>query len=271
MGLEIGRLVDRTFVNASYKHCTVHGNRVLYSEQGTGIPFLLIHGYPGRPQDFRWITPGLPELRCISLAMPGLDITEPLSSSCLSINERASFVCAFIKVLGLSEAFLLGHSMGGVVATQVANLSPHIQKLVLLSSVGPTPYRAFRRSKPRMFHSLLNTPMIGKAVEPLVRFGFSALGFPRGVSMEAMRYVLACAHALSFEEHKNNLERLSVPVLSMWSHDDPLIESSCFHALENTIQNVHSVAFEKGGHNLQKTQSDKILRNLRSFLLGQKK
>ena len=84
--------------------------------------------------------------------------------------------------------------------------------------------------------------------------------------MPAMRYVLACAHALSFEEHKQNLEQVSVPVLSLWAKDDPLIEEECFVELKHTLRNVKEVVFDTGGHNVQKHQSTVVAQHIQQFL-----
>ena len=48
-------------------------------DTGAGLPLVFVHGYPGRPQDFRWLIPHLPSFRSVGVALPGLDLT-PLSS-----------------------------------------------------------------------------------------------------------------------------------------------------------------------------------------------
>ena len=80
-------------------------------------PVIMIHGYPGRPHDFRFLFPLLDNVHCIALAMPNLDITTTKSSvDTTTITARKNAILEFMNHKGISRAFLMGHSMGGPIA-----------------------------------------------------------------------------------------------------------------------------------------------------------
>ena len=245
----------------------INNHRIYYLDEGEGEILVAIHGYPGRPHDFRFLLPHLNGVRLLAIAMPGLDITEPWPQDCSTVSSRAKVVCDFIEALNLHSFSLLGHSMGGVIATEVAvRLRSKVKRLILLSSVGTYPYRAFRRSRPHLFHQLLQIPIFGKLFVPFVSLGFRMLGFPRGVTLPAMLYVLACAHALDFKRHKDNIQQLKIDVLSIWSMDDPLIEEASFENLTALLEKPHSLSLPSGGHNPQKAHPAKVAGCIVNFI-----
>ena len=77
--------------------------------------------------------------------------------------------------------------------------------LILIASVGLYPYNAFCRSKPELGHKFYLSPLIQLLLNPLMKYMFHRLGFPKGVSVRAMRYVLHAAHDFSFQEHSDNI------------------------------------------------------------------
>lgn len=248
------------------KSITLNGFDIFYDECGEGFPIVFLHGYPGRPQDFRWLSSNISAFRLIFLALPGLDISPLPNSSMFTITERGEFVKSFCDALSISQYHLVGHSMGGMLATYLASRYPNnIEKLILISTVGPMPYKAYRRSRPDFVYRLISYSIVQKMLMPGIRFAFHAMGFPKGVSDQAMIYVLACANAISFPEHASHLSQLSQPVLSLWCTDDPLIEANSFQQLVDIIPNCLSISYPTGGHNPQKKHATEVAREIMGF------
>ena len=252
------------------KSIVVDGLVVHYHEQqGSGDTALFVHGYPGRPQDFRWILPSLSKFRCICIALPGMDITPFPLKPMITVTARVDFLFSFMDALHITKCILVGHSMGGVLCTELACLYPQrIPKLVLISSVGPFPYRAYRHSKPKIADVLVNKLPLSFFWFPLMRALFSFFGFPKGVSTSSMRYILACAAQLDFQKHAHNLRKLSMPVLSLWSSDDPLIEESSYVALHKEIAQCQNIQLLGGGHNPQKKCATAVAHSIDEFCTG---
>lgn len=120
------------------KHVEVEGVRMAYSDAGEGMPLLLVHGnyaskrwfreqLAGPPAGWRLIAPDLPNF-ADSEAMPGP----------VEIGSYAHYLAAFCDALGLEAVALLGHSMGGAVAQELATAQPgRVTRLLLVSSAAP--------------------------------------------------------------------------------------------------------------------------------------
>ena len=228
---------------------------------------LCIHGYPGRPQDFRWLVPELARYRLIILAMPGLDITPLPKNDLYTVSSRAKFVTDFMDKLDIEKCVLMTHSMGSVIGTHIAVHHPTlVSQVVFISAVGPHPYRAFRRSRPDWGHFIFTKTPVRFFGQPIVRFLFAMFGFPKGVSTQAMFYVIACGAKLSFPEHRQNLSLLKQPVLSIWCQDDPLMEPESFDSLNKILRQCENYSFVSGGHSPQKKHATKVAQKIVQFI-----
>jgi pimeloyl-ACP methyl ester carboxylesterase len=157
--------------------------------------------------------------------------------------------------------------MGGPIGVALAKQNPdRVLGLVLIASVGLYPYRAFRRSKPSLAHKILSSPFFGILLRPVMKLMFYQLGFPKGITVESMLYVLHCAHDFSFAEHTENISSLKCPILSVWSENDPLIEVKSQHDLSAVFQNGTTLRFETGKHNPQRDFPKEIVDAMQEWI-----
>ncbi len=110
--------------------------RMFYFEAGMGAPVLMIHGLGGSA---RWWFPLVPELnskhyRVIAADLPGFGRSP---GPMLGIIEASRAIIELADRNGLGQFFLVGHSMGGAVAAQVAaDFGGRVRRLALISSAG---------------------------------------------------------------------------------------------------------------------------------------
>ncbi|MFL5731910.1 MAG: alpha/beta fold hydrolase [Chloroflexia bacterium] len=125
--------------------CDVRGTRVRYVEAGVhnpSPPLLMVHGYNGSCDYFYpYALPGLAaERRVIAFDLPGSGWSG--SWAAYSLDAYARFIPDFMDALGIEQADLLGHSMGGLVSMSAAAAVPHrFRKLVLVDSAGAHPLK----------------------------------------------------------------------------------------------------------------------------------
>lgn len=87
---------------------------VAYTNQGSGLPLVAVHGTPGSSKDFRWLGATLEtEIRFIRLDLPGFGSTPLETMPKFGLHQSAKLVLAFTEALDLKRFVLLGHSMGG--------------------------------------------------------------------------------------------------------------------------------------------------------------
>ncbi|MDX1502972.1 MAG: alpha/beta fold hydrolase [Thermoanaerobaculia bacterium] len=98
---------------------------------------LLLHGSPGSSSDFATLGPALGRrLRVVAPDLPGFGAsTAPVPS--YSVRAHALYARQLLDHLGVERVHLLGFSMGGGVAIEIADREPErVASLVLLSAIG---------------------------------------------------------------------------------------------------------------------------------------
>jgi pimeloyl-ACP methyl ester carboxylesterase len=125
----------------------INHKRLFYTidEQAEGtspkITTLFVHGLGSSSCFYKTIIPTLTKVtRCIALDYPGSGLSS-LGSSPQSVGSIAEGAMALLKDLNVTEkVIVVGHSMGGIVANQIAATYPELVRgVVLLGPVNPVP------------------------------------------------------------------------------------------------------------------------------------
>jgi pimeloyl-ACP methyl ester carboxylesterase len=122
------------------KTATVHGRPVTYAEAGEGSVLLLIHGIAGEWQNWREVIEPLARHHAvIAPDLPGHGASAAGGGD-FSIGAMAASLRDLLVTLGHERVTLVGHSLGGGVAMQLAYQFPEmVERLVLVSSGGLGP------------------------------------------------------------------------------------------------------------------------------------
>lgn len=131
---------DGTALNENIKpgqtgYADVNGLKMYYEVYGKGAPIVLLHGsYMNIPTNWSKFIPQLARNRKVIVAeMQGHGRTRDINRE-LSYEGMADDVSGLLKHLGVDSADVLGYSMGGGIAFQVAIRHPEqVRKLVILS------------------------------------------------------------------------------------------------------------------------------------------
>jgi pimeloyl-ACP methyl ester carboxylesterase len=132
-----GSLDERRIQQMSVEEITLHGHRVSYRREGWGPPILLIHGITGSSATWDEVIPFLSDR--YTVVAPDLlghgDSAKPRGD--YSLGAYASGIRDLMRAIGHNSATVVGHSLGGGVAMQVAYQFPEMcERLVLVSSGG---------------------------------------------------------------------------------------------------------------------------------------
>ncbi|THF77507.1 alpha/beta fold hydrolase [Cohnella fermenti] len=100
------------------------GLRISYLEEGTGIPVVLLHGYCGDKHYFDEVIPLLAwRFRVIAPDCRGHG-ESGATEGAYPMELLAEDIIGLLDALGIGQAFVLGHSMGGYTALAFAEKQP---------------------------------------------------------------------------------------------------------------------------------------------------
>lgn len=110
-----------------------------YHEAGDGPPLVLLHGSgPGVSgwRNYRGVLPTFAErFRCLVLELPGFGVSDDVEGHPMMTAPGA--VMGFLDGLGLEDAHVVGNSMGGIVALNLAMAQPErVGRIVTIGGVG---------------------------------------------------------------------------------------------------------------------------------------
>jgi pimeloyl-ACP methyl ester carboxylesterase len=223
----------------SNSYIEVRGTRVRYVESGspnTGAPLLMVHGYNGSCDYWfpRTLSGLAVERRVIAFDLPGNGWSGDWER--YSLEAYAGFVPDFMDALGIEQADLLGHSMGGFVAMAAAAGKPgRFRKLVLVDSAGA------RRLRLGVLHSLrmLGDPSVWQ-VRMYPTFARVAL---KGRAVAEGLHILRAGRIANA-----GFQRLALPTLVIWGERDRLIPPEHgAHIAQNILGATH-VVISGAGH-----------------------
>jgi pimeloyl-ACP methyl ester carboxylesterase len=110
--------------------------RVRLWDGGRGDPLLFLHGYDGHPGEAPFLEELAKGRRVIAPEHPGFGDSTGIEHID-DILDMTLYYRQFIEALGLDRVDLMGHSLGGMFAAELAAICPQVVKrLVLVSPFG---------------------------------------------------------------------------------------------------------------------------------------
>jgi pimeloyl-ACP methyl ester carboxylesterase len=210
-----------------------------WGNQGETLVFL--HYFGGSAQSWRWVAEKLsPDYRCVAINLPGFGGTTAMNTP--TIKAFSDFVQQELKTLGLASYSLIGHSMGGKIAMQIAADAPKgaVQHLILIAPSPPTTEPMPEKEKERMLHHP-DRSEAEKTVDHAVKRTLSEERYQLAVETqliidpETWRWWLEKGMDHSISDHVASLE---LPITVLASKDDPVMTPDVIE--ERVIQVLRS-------------------------------
>jgi pimeloyl-ACP methyl ester carboxylesterase len=271
------------------KTATVHGRPVTYAEAGEGPVLLLIHGIAGDCDNWsEVIEPLARHHTVIAPDLPGHGASAPGGGD-YSIGAMAASLRDLLVALGHDRATLVGHSLGGGVAMQLAYQFPEMtERLVLVSSGGLGPevspvLRAAALPGADIFITI--TAAIGERVGGPIGRALAAIGLrPNADVAEVLRgygsltdperraAFLATLHSVigTRGQRVDATDRLYLaellPVLIVWGARDSIIPAHHGEDAHRQIPGSRLEVFEDVGHLPQLETPGRFITVLERFL-----
>jgi pimeloyl-ACP methyl ester carboxylesterase len=233
---------------------------------------VLIHGVPGSGRDFRYLAPQLTDvLRVVRVDLPGFGGSAPVGDAVRSLSGRARVVLELADHLGIPRFGVLGHSMGGGTALALASAQPErVRLLVLVASLALSPHRGL--GMPvwliRLLAAGLAVPGLRRAIVAQTRVSYRQRRFPGADTLDAAAFAvqLRAIGAADFALMRRAVQGPLPPTLLAYARDDHIVETSVSEELARALPQARIVAFDEGGHNIQKTRAVELAAAIREAM-----
>lgn len=242
-------------------------------EWGQGQPTLVfLHYFGGAAVSWQWVAQQLAsEFRCVAIDLPGFGSTPPLAEA--SLANYAQAVNQTLDTLAIANNYLLiGHSMGGKLALQVALERDCLpQHIVLVAPSPPTQEPMPAAEKQRLLdhhpsREQAETTLHNATRQPLSDTQRSvALATHMAVAASAWRWWLleGMTHSLA-----DRLTNWQTPVTVLASEDDPVIPFDTMQTeVLQRIPRSHLVATAGVGHLLPLEAADWVAAQIRAIAM----
>lgn len=253
----------------------VDGLRVRYARRGAaeGTPVLFVHGYGGDLDNWLFNIDAVGEAHpVIALDLPGHGQSAAILPG-TSVSALAGFVERFLAEIGVPQAHIVGHSMGGAIAAQLALQAPaRVASLALIAPAGfgdevDAGYtegfaaaESRRDLKPVLERLFADPSLVSRQMIDDV------LKYKR---LDGIGEVLAALQRGLFgggrqaEQPGRRIDPAAVPTLVVWGREDRIVPAA--HAGQVPAGATVEV-FEGAGHMVQMEKAAEVNRLLRGHL-----
>jgi 3-oxoadipate enol-lactonase len=238
----------------------VRDMEVNYVEEGTGFPLVLIHGLNGDSTGWAKIIPEFAQhYRTIAPDVRGHGGTSKPDIP-YSVKQFSEDLLEFFQKLNLSQAHILGLSMGGAIAQQFALDHPErIRSLILVSTfsyIDPYAQRVFLRLRkslegggyPAFFDEVVKIVFTPEYVAANTK-GIADLKQKR-IQINSPIAIGRATDALLVFNLKEEISRIFLPTLILSGKEDEFTPIHLAEQIHHSIKGSEWKIVEGVGHNL---------------------
>jgi len=226
------------------KTICINKYKLTYSETGKGKPILFLHGGRVRANTFkRYIKILSKNYKVFAPDIPGYGDSETPKDA-WSFIEYGEFFAHFLHKLHLTQVIVIGYSMGGGIAFNVAAQSSDVSELILIDSAGISlPHTKYSHQDMRRLWFYLSHPQYTSSLMIIIR-DYLQFIIKHRVTINRIQHIRrACAHT----SYNQILRHIRIPTTLIWGEDDwiyPLTIANEFkkhmpHAVLKTVTGNH--------------------------------
>jgi pimeloyl-ACP methyl ester carboxylesterase len=253
------------------------GIRLHYAEQGpaTAETIILLHGYSDSWFSYSQVmTPLARGLHVFALDLRGHGKSDQPATG-YRMRDLAADVVAFMDAKSIVRATVVGHSMGGLVAQQVALAAPkRVSRLVLIGSparivningfaefekavmglTDPVPESFAREFQLSTIHTPLSNEFVGRAVAESMQ-----------LTARVWRQLLL---GMKETDRAIALGRSGIPILALRGEKDTIVPPAEHDALVAMVRPKAHKTYPNTGHALHWEQPAAFVRDVLEFIRG---
>lgn len=195
-----------------------------------------------------------------------------------AVKDFVKMIDQFMEQLGIAQAPLVGHSMGGTVSLSVAIEYPERpSKVIVIGS-------PIRGSSLSFLLKLFGQPQIAYIVHHnlwALKLGFRLLApfysrdkmwpdiMNRDISRTTLESFLISIASLRRTDLRPSLHQINIPVLGMYGDKDIVVDPNQWQPLKEGIPQAQIERFTTAGHFIMLDEPQAFRETLRNFLEGE--
>lgn len=267
--------MERTYVPRVVPLST--GVRLEYVEQGAGdgVPVIFLHGVTDSWRSFELVLGRLPaSVHAFALSLRGHgDSSRPDIG--YRYRDFSEDVRAFMDVMGLERAVVVGHSMGATVAQRLIADHPHrVSRLVLIGSFaaisGNLAVAEFVTNEILLLADPI-APTFAREWQLSTLANATDPSFLETVVAETLKVPARIWHQafsgfLATPDFSEELRRVAVPVLLVWGDRDTFATRSDQERLQDVMPAAQLAVFEGVGHAVHWEDPQRVATELVEFI-----
>ena len=248
------------------EYVEVAGTKTQLHKGGSGDPLLVLHGSGGNPGWMPYHEALSQHFTVYAPSLPGYDKSDR-PSWVRTIKDIAHFYLGFMDTLGLDRVSVLGISMGGWLAAEIAAMCPHkLKGIVLVDAVGIKPQEG------EIAEILMVSP---EQTRQLAYYDISKAPSRNDLSEEEENALWGnreMASRLCWKPYMHNpnlpeyLKLVRVPALIIWGRQDRVVPLNCGEIYRQVLQGSILHVMDECGHSPQAEKQEEFLEVTLDFL-----
>jgi len=266
------------------RYVTVAGIETFVITLGTGPDVVLLHGNPSSSYSWRHWLPKLAErFRVHAIDLPGYGFSEKPADAPYTASWMAGHVAAYLDVVQVESAILVGNSMGGGIASEIAAIYPRRARALVLVAPGGLP--SDEVEAPPFAYQLARLPGVASLapflpLRPMIaatlRSGYFDPSLVTDADIDAytlplrseggLRAFIASATREDAFDRSLLVRGIRVPTLVLLGEVDRFVPLSVGRAYHSLIEGSRLVVIEGTGHLPQEERADAALAAVEGWL-----
>jgi pimeloyl-ACP methyl ester carboxylesterase len=238
----------------------VGDHRVVYSEGGHGEPVVLLHGFGASADSWnRFAKPLTKRFRVIAPDLPGWGASTRLETASYGYPVQVERVHQLLSHLKLGRVHLIGHSMGGFIASAYAARYP--DEVITLGLIAPHGMVEPEPSELARSVAQGDNWLVATSLPEFDRLLNNVFARPPYAPKAVLRYLAnhairnSAKSAKIFAEMQTNdpplaerLSHINAPALIVWGDRDRVLHVSCADLFRQGIKNSEVIVIPGAGH-----------------------
>jgi pimeloyl-ACP methyl ester carboxylesterase len=239
---------------------------------GQGKPLLLLHGLMVDNRSFEPLQPYLGTVaHLIAPDLRGHGRSQHLSPS-NTVAQHVIDIIHLLDALGLQTISVMGYSLGGAIAQQLAFKCPdRVERLMLVCTFACNTLSARERFEAALMPAMIRILGMARVAEMVTRNAreltpTKAAHLQNMISSVSKAHALASLHAMKQFDSRPWLKHIQSPTLVVGGSADSAVPPVHAHMLKRQIPEARLQIINGASHTLLWTHTDSLARLMREFL-----